>query len=224
LGFTKSKGPGSARNFCWDNAIACGYERHWVLDDNIRAFYRLNRNKTWETTSGTIFRCAEDFVDRYENVAISGFEYRQFTGGEKRLKGAYRLNTRIYSCLLIKNDIPYRWRGRYNEDTDLCLRALKDNWCTLLFHAFIQDKITTQKVKGGNTKDFYSVEGTYNKSKMLEDMHPDVAKVLWKFNRWHHRVDYRPFINNKLIKKQGVNIPVGANDYGMSLIEIPKYP
>lgn len=222
LGFSKSKGPGAARNFCWDNSIANGFERHWVLDDNIMRFFRLNRNKSWEATSGTIFKCAEDFIDRYENVAIAGFEYRQFTGGEKRLKAPYRLNTRIYSCLLIKNDIPYRWRGRYNEDSDLCLRALKDGWCTLLFHAFIQDKVTTQKIKGGNTKDFYEKEGTYNKSKMIEDMHPDVAKTVWKFNRWHHHIDYRPFINNHLIKKESLIIPDKVNNYGMILKEVKE--
>jgi len=27
---------------------------------------------------------------------------------------------------LIRNDIPYRWRAKYNEDTDLSLRVLKD--------------------------------------------------------------------------------------------------
>lgn len=32
---------------------------------------------------------------------------------------------RAFPCILIQNDIPFRWRGRYNEDTDLSLRALK---------------------------------------------------------------------------------------------------
>ena len=110
------------------------------------------------------------------------------------------MNTRIYSCLLIQNDIPYRWRGRYNEDTDLCLRVLKDGNCTIQFNAFLQEKLQTQTLKGGNTEDFYSKEGTYPKSKMLEDLHPDVAKIVWKFNRWHHHVDYKVFKKNKLIK------------------------
>ena len=52
---------------------------------------------------------------------------------------------------------------------------------------------TTQKIKGGNTDEFYETEGTLPKSKMLEEMHPDVAKVVWKFNRWHHQVDYSGF-------------------------------
>jgi len=44
---------------------------------------------------------------------------------------------------LIRNDVPYRWRGRYNEDTDLSLRMLKDRWCTIQFNAFLQGKAAT---------------------------------------------------------------------------------
>ena len=218
LGFTKSKGPGAARNFCWDHSISLGAKWHWVLDDNIPAFGRINRNLYVHVASGTIFRCAEDFVDRYENIAIAGFNY-DFFAKTRTLIPPYVLNTRIYSTLLIRNDIPYRWRGRYNEDTDLSLRALKDGWCTIQFNAFIQEKATTQTVKGGNTKEFYDHEGTFNKSKMLEDMHPDVAKVVQKFNRWHHTVNYKPFKGNKLIRKAGLQVLDRVNNYGMILVD-----
>jgi len=220
LGLTKSKGPGAARNFCWDNAIALGADRHWVLDDNISGFGRQNRNLYARVTSGTIFCCAEDFVDRYENIAIAGFNYDFFVKSKQKVP-AFVLNTRIYSCLLIKNDIPYRWRGRYNEDTDLCLRALKDGLCTVQFNAFLQEKAGTQTLKGGNTEVFYknidTREGTHPKSKMLQEMHPDVTTIVWKFKRWHHHVDYIPFKKNKLILKEGVIIPRGVNNYGMIL-------
>ena len=73
----------------------------------------------------------------------------------------YYPNTRIYSCMLIKNDIPYRWRGRYNEDTDLSIRVLKDGWCTILFNAFLADKSQTMTMKGGNTEDLYKINAKY---------------------------------------------------------------
>lgn len=216
LGDSKSKGPGAARNFCWQHSIDSGHKYHWVMDDNIAAFGRINRNLYVHVSSGTIFKCAEDFVSRYENVAIAGFNYDFFAKTKEQLP-PYVLNTRIYSCLLIRNDIPYRWRGRYNEDTDLCLRALKDGWCTIQFNAFIQEKATTQTLQGGNTDAFYAQEGTLNKSKMLEEMHPDVAKVVWKFNRWHHSVDYKPFKANKLKRVDGIVMPDVVNNYGMVL-------
>jgi len=61
LGDSRSKGPGAARNFAWDHAIDLGAFRHWVMDDNIAYFHRLNRNLLIKVTSGTIFRAMEDF-------------------------------------------------------------------------------------------------------------------------------------------------------------------
>jgi len=214
-------GPGAARNFVWDHSIKLGYDWHWVMDDNLDAFHRMNRNMKYEVLSGTIFRCMEDFVLRYDNIAVAGPNYYSFCKITDPVP-AYVLNTRIYSCLLIRNDIPYRWRGRYNEDTDLSLRVLKDGWCTLQFNAFLQGKVTTQRMKGGNTQEFYKEDGTYLKSKILEDMHPDVAKVVWRFNRWHHHVDYRPFKKNKLIKKNNIVIEDKINNYGLKLVEMDK--
>lgn len=199
LGMTKSVGPGAARNFAWKHSTLVYHsKRHWVLDDNIANFHRLNHNARPKVTTPDIFAWAEGFVDRYENIALAGFNYRSFC---KSVDSAppFCLNTRIYSCLLIQNNIPYQWRGRYNEDTDLSLRVLKDGWCTLQFNAFLQDKTTTQRMSGGNTKEFYAAEGTLPKSKMLVDLHPDVAKLVTKFNRDHHDVNYKPFKNNKLI-------------------------
>lgn len=219
-GDSKSKGPGAARNFCWEHSIKNGYNWHWVMDDNISGFERLNHNERFRVMSGTIFRCSEDFVGRYSNVAQAGFEYRFFAGGARRDKAPYRLNTRIYSCLLIRNDISYRWRGRYNEDTDLSLRVLKDGWCTILFQCFLQNKLGTQTLKGGNTKEFYEHEGTYNKTMMLKELHPDVTTVVQRYGRCHHFVDYEPFKKNKLVHKDGIIIKKGIDNYGMVLINI----
>lgn len=221
FGYEKSKGPGAARNFAWDHSISIGSKWHWVMDDNLQYFCRLNRNIKATVTSGTIFKCMEDFVLRYKNVAIAGPNYCKFCKSVDKVP-AFVLNTRIYSCLLIRNDIPYRWRGRYNEDTDLSLRALKDGWCTVQFNAFLCEKITTQRMRGGNTSEFYEKEGTQEKSKMLERMHPDVAKMVWKFNRWHHQVDYKPFKCNDLVLKEGVNFSDRPNEYGMKIVVVPK--
>lgn len=227
-------GPGRARNYAWDHSIALGAESHWVLDDNIYDFYRLHNNKKLRMSTGACFRAMEDFVDRYENVYISGPNYVFFCAETQRYE-PYVPNTRIYSTLLIRNDCKHRWRGRYNEDTDICLRVLKDGDCTVQFNIFLQGKAATQTVKGGNTAEFYHVEGnlekdkwrnsylnaegTLNKSKMLVDMHPDVATMIFRYGRWHHFVDYTPFVKNRLILKSGLEIPQGINEYGMYLID-----
>jgi len=219
LGDSKSKGPGAARNFVWDYATETGAKRHWVMDDNLDAFHRLNRNIKRESDTPAIFAAMEDFVDRYENVPVAGPNYYSFVKASDGVP-AFVTNTRIYSCLLIQNDAPYRWRGRYNEDTDLSLRVLKDGLCTIQFNAFLQGKVTTQRMKGGNTDEFYALEGTKAKSQMLADLHPDVAKVVWRFNRWHHHVDYKPFRKNRLIKRDDVVASDKVNNYGMELVDV----
>ena len=206
-----------ARNWIWEHAISQGAERHWILDDNIEDFNRLNRNMKPVVRTGAMFRAAEDFVDRYENVAIAGFNYYSFCKTTEKLPPFY-LNTRIYSCILIKNDIPYRWRGRYNEDTDLSIRVLKDGWCTILFNAFLAGKVTTMRMKGGNSDELYQGDGRLAMAESLRDQHPDIVKIVQKFGRWQHSVNYKPFKNNTLIRKVDITQSLdGVNNYGMVL-------
>lgn len=216
LGMTKSLGPGPKRNFAWAHAISMKKSHHWVIDDNIRGFFRFNKNLSVPVEDGTIIRCMEDFMLRYENVAMVGPQYFMFMP-RKAVHRPFVLNTRIYSCNLIRNDLPFRWRGRYNEDTILSLDVLKGGWCTILFNAFLQDKLATQLVPGGNTEDFYKLEGTMLKSEMLYRVHPDVVDLVKKYGRDHHQVDYSRF-RTPLIFKQGAKPRRGANNYGMNLV------
>lgn len=205
-----------ARNWVWEHAAQSGAYRHWILDDNIRYFMRLNNSVRDYVLTGAIFRAAEDFVDRYENVAMAGFQYKMFAR-DGAMWPAFALNTRVYSCILLRNDLPYRWRGRYNEDTDLSLRILKDGWCTVLFYAFLADKIATMKMKGGNTDELYTDDGRLKMAQSLVDQHPDVTKITWKWGRWQHCVDYSQFKRNKLKKKHDVIVTNAVDNYGMVL-------
>ena len=214
---TKSKGSGPARNFAWEHSISNGFAWHWVMDDNIRKFDRYNGNRRFAANSGGIFRAMEAFVERYTNVAMAGPNYRGFCA-EKSKHPPFVLNTRIYSCNLIRNDVPFRWRGRYNEDTDLSLRMLKAGWVTVQFYAFLQDKMVTLSMKGGNTDEIYK-DGTFHKSRMIVDMHPDVARMARRYNRTHHYVDYRSFKKNRLMRKPDAEVSDGVDNFGMVLKE-----
>ena len=208
-----------ARNWVWDHSIARGAERHWILDDNIEKFFRLTDNQKWSVTDGAIFRAAEEFVDRYANIKIAGFEYSFFTP-QKQKYPPFAINRRVYSCILIDNSCVHRWRGRYNEDTDLSLRVLKDGDCTVLFYAFLARKKQTMTQKGGNTEELYGkTNHRLEFAQSLQDQHPDVVKIDWKYNRWHHVVDYSRFRSNVLIKRPNVVIPESVNNYGMTLVK-----
>ncbi len=197
-----------ARNWVWEHSIAEGHKRHWILDDNIRAFRRMNGGKRYKLSDGEGFAACEKFVDKYENVHMAGMQYT-FLAKQGGIDVAWSkpvaFNTRIYSCILLSNDIAHRWRGRYNEDTDLSLRILKDGHCTALIYAYLVDKAATMTMKGGNMNELYkqdkNFDGRLEMAKSLLQQHPDVTKIARKWGRWQHHVDYRKFQNNKLIKK-----------------------
>jgi hypothetical protein len=217
---TKSKGPGPARNFAWDHSIANGFTWHWVMDDNIRGFYRLHNNMRIRVKTNTFFCIMEDFCARYTNILMAGPSYVFFAPSRQK-RPPYILNTRIYSCNLIRNDCRYRWRGRYNEDTILSLDMLKDGWCTVQFNALLQMKAGTQTIKGGNTKEFYAKEGTAPKSRLLKAVYPQYTRLMWLFKREHHFIDYKKYFKkNKLILKKDIKIEPGINNYGMELKDI----
>jgi DNA polymerase I-like protein with 3'-5' exonuclease and polymerase domains len=153
-----------ARNWVWEHSIAQGAERHWIFDDNVAGFCRFTNNIKIEVDSGVLLCAIEDFIDRYENVAMAGFNYDYFAPRKQGSKiNPITFNTRVYSGILLSNTIEHRWRGRYNEDTDLSLRILKDGlapgvpgrYATALFNAFLMYKKPTLTMKGGNATELY---------------------------------------------------------------------
>ena len=207
-----------ARNWVWEHSISAGAERHWIMDDNLNGFIRLNRNRRVPVKTGAIFRASEDFVGRYQNVVMAGMDYRWGSGGHRRKKPPYRINTRVYSCILLRNDLPHRWRGKYNEDTDLSLRVLKDGYATILFNTFLCNKAGTMTMTGGNTDELYQSDGRLKMAQSLQAQHPDCVTVKKIWGRWQHSVDYSLFKGNPLDKDPNLNIPQGINNYGMKLI------
>lgn len=182
-------GPGAARNFAWDHSIENGFDFHWVFDDNVSHFYYYNDNQMYRPWDRTIFNFVELLITNYSNIGIAGLNYETFI----MRKGSYLpyiLNTRIYSMLLIRNDLPFRWKGRYNEDTILSLNVLEAGYCTLQTNFLFGKKAQTQSIKGGNTEEFYKKEGTLPKSFMLWNQFPDRTKIVFKFGRIHHQVRY----------------------------------
>jgi hypothetical protein len=213
-----------ARNFIWDWAKDRGHKRHWTVDDNITSFARCTNNRRLCVYGGGFFQAMEDFVDRYENIAMAGPHHKGFVPDRGSDLEPFLLNSRVYSCILLDTSLDERWRGRYNEDTDLSLRLLKQGHCTMLFRALLMDKGTTvgvknaKPLKGGNTDNVYNT-GDHRMAfaQSLKDQHPDYVEVVWKFNRWHHQVDYSKFAKNRLVLKKGITPTACGNEYGMKL-------
>jgi len=197
-GLSISTGSGPARNFGWEHSIAIGAKSHWMVDDNCQGFFILIKNRRIKALDRkSFFEQMERFAVQFSNLAMCGPEYKGFVMSRTQRR-PLGLNGKNFSCNLIRNDVPFRWRGRYNEDVILGLDMLKAGWCTAIFYAFLSGKIGTKSLKGGNTTELYG-SGTLDKSKMLISVHPDVSRLRWWRNRIHHAVDYSGF-TQKLIR------------------------
>tara|TARA_R100001163_G_C5041146_1_gene179266 strand:+ start:300 stop:1148 length:849 start_codon:yes stop_codon:yes gene_type:complete len=218
----RGKGGIPVRNFVWDYSIKQGFDWHWILDDNIESIERYENNLKIKCETPTPFRVIEDFVLRYKNISQAGMNYAFFCPASEA-RQPVRFNTRIYSCILIRNDMPYRWRGKYNEDTDLSLRMLKDGWVTVLFNQFLIGKRATMSQKGGNTDSIYNQDDNRLAfAESLQKQHPDCVKVTKKFGRFHHQVDYKKFQYNMLERVDNYEDLIGEkiNNYDMKIIKI----
>ena len=205
-----------ARNWIKEHATEEGHERHWQLDDNCMNFRRWYRGDRVPMRAGVALACGEDFTDRYENIAVSGMNYTMFAVSTAP---PFYLNVHVYSCSLILNSLPYEWRGEYNEDTDYCLQALADGWCTVLFNAFLIEKIATMVCRGGNTDELYRFnDGRLKMARSLERQWPGVVETKRRFKRPQHVVksSWRKF-DTPLRRKPDVEIKEGVDEYGMKL-------
>lgn len=196
-----------ARNWVWEHSKYIGAEKHWILDDNISGLMTYKNGKRSDCHSRAPFHYSEKFSDKYKNLALLSMNYAMFAFVccTRKLPPFY-LNTRCYSCILIDNALPFRWRGRYNEDTDLCLQALSFRYCTANLNAFLIKKKATMTCKGGNMEELYKGDGRLKMARSLEyqwQSIPGLVHTTRKFGRAQHHVNWKMF-KHGLIKKEAV--------------------
>jgi hypothetical protein len=206
-----------ARNWVWEHAKEAGHARHWILDDNIRTIYRRWKGRRIPCKASLAFGAVEHLMECYSSAAMAGLNYDMFCPNEVRM-APFVANCHVYSCLLIQNDIPMRWRGRYNEDTDLCLQVLSAGLNTVLVNAFLIDKVATGVMKGGNATELYQGDGRCTMARSLERMWPGVVQVKRRFGRPQHVVDWKRF-KHPLRLREGVE-PVPQSEHGMTLKQV----
>lgn len=184
-----------ARNFCWEHSKKNGFKYHWIFDDNIRGFAKwINTKKKYINEGSYPLIYVENYIEK-NNIDIGGFEYHGFC--MRAPNKPFKNNCHVYSGMLIKNSLPYRWRLKYNEDVDLCLQVLHNKGKTAsCIYYLINKTSTTAKMKGGNQDELYKNNDPKKKllkAKMLESVWPQYAKTVIRFNRYHHFVDWKIF-------------------------------
>jgi len=184
-----------ARNFCWEHAKANNHKYHFLFDDNIQNFAKWinGKRKKW-TEIKTALLYVEQNANK-TNVDITGFEEPNFV--VKVPKVPFKHNCHVYSAMLIKCSLPYRWRIKYNEDIDLCLQVLHNGGTTSSCIYYMADKVSTaKKMKGGNQTELYKGNDPKKnllKAKMIEAVWPQYAKTVIRFGRHHHLINWKVF-------------------------------
>jgi hypothetical protein len=226
------------RNFVWQHSVDRGFSRHWIIDDNIDGFFRWNENTQKRIRDGVFFRVMEDFSDRYENVGLTSCQYASFIPAIDCGREGFIVNTRTYSCILINTELldqrlEERWRGTYNEDTDLTLRVLSTrDLCTVNFNSLLSGKQTTGTMKGGNTTTIYEFgddkqtnakfTGLKKKFDELKENWGDIVTYTTsrhKDGRPHHHIAYTKYFKQELKLKEGVKMEPKMNNYNMKLVK-----
>ena len=226
------------RNFVWQHSIDNGHKKHWIIDDNIDGFFRWNENIQKRVKDGVVFRVMEDYSDMFKNLGLVSCQYASFVPGIDNGRGAVIRNTRTYSCILINTELldtrlEERWRGTYNEDTDLTLRVLSTgDLCTANFNSLLSGKQTTGTMKGGNTTTIYEFgedkeentkfTGLQKKFDELKENWGDIIKFTnkkHKDGRPHHHISYTKLFKQPLILKDGIKREPKVNNYNMKLVK-----
>jgi hypothetical protein len=227
----KDKGSIPVRNFVWEHSIQQGHKRHWIVDDNIKGFYRWCKNIHVECNDSSCFRQVEDLTDRYSNVYMSGIQYKSMCPQISRRRKIITKNSKVFSCCLydnfmdVKLGLDDRWRGKYNEDIDLILRILKKGGMTLQIQNFLINKPTSKTVKGGNAEEIYKMNGwDLMKVNSLIEQHPDCVIDVPKFGKkHHHEVNYKKVSTCDTLELNVNHIQNEIKkDYGLELVEMEK--
>lgn len=202
----KNAGSGAERNFAWDySKDILKAKAHWLMDDNMGFYYIKGitsadvyvRKSCDKETFWNLFKKGEEFFDRYSNLMMI-----ELTASEmciSKMRVSYALNTRCFSCNLIWNDMPIRWRGRYNEDVILSTDIMVAGYCIASYRGgVLKHKQSTRTAIGGNhaiqkgdKNSLYSDGFNYkyssvDKTNLLIKVYPKYYRKVIKYGRVHH--------------------------------------
>ncbi len=229
----QNAGSGAERNFAWDYSIKLGAKAHWLMDDNMAFMHIVGvnpkgiyvRKRCEKEDFVSKFHKAEHFFNKYENLLLLELTQNDFCINSTKL--TYALNTRCFSCNLIYNDMPLRWRGRYNEDVILSTDVMVAGYCIASYHGgVLKKKQSTRNASGGNhavkagdanslyQDGFDYRNSSLKKTNLLITVYPKFYRKVVKYGRIHHEYN-----RIELAKMNGRLQLIPAKEYGCKNIK-----
>lgn len=180
-----------------------GERRHWQFDDDYRAFYLTNLDrKKHDRLDG---RGLQWWMCRIAKFADScGLPNCGFALGtiESAGENATDIGTRVFNAHnQSSTGLATRWRSRLNDDLVNAIETHRLGQKTEYTFLFMQLVMPPSQQEKGGLSDIYLAEGTVRKSAYPILLAPNAAKLVIKFGRYHHKVDWSK-IRSKVISEK----------------------
>jgi hypothetical protein len=195
-----SSGASPARNATMRISKKRGELRHWQFDDDYTGFYLKTKKGRSKKLSGRLlekhlYRLAEfGYEADINNVGFA-------VGSDSFPDGMYQTTKRVFNAHNLTNSKKFvEWRGRMNDDLINALEVYKNGFYEVSVKYLTLVMRPTQADKGGNT-DLYQDDGTVRKTSYAILIEPKATKLVIKFGRHHHEVNWRQ-ITPKLLNEK----------------------
>lgn len=173
---------------------ARGEKRHWQFDDDYVNFYAKSK------VDGKQKDRALQGVEFFERLSmLSDFARSACLGNvgfavkaESRPDTVFKFRKRVFNAHNMPSNAEsfMRWRGRMNDDLVNALESWRMGKIELSLLFMYIDMRDTQAESGGNTE-IYQAHGTVRKAAYAILIDPLNVKLVVKYGRYHHRVNWR---------------------------------
>lgn len=198
LGFENNpSGAVPVRNATHDISRNAGELRHWQLDDDYNTFACYDP----KTGKNKVIKDGRVLQKKMLQIALFAYNTKIPNAGftlstiEAAPDNRYNIARRVFNahCLPSTDDIFVRWRGRLNDDVINAQDILREGKIGMQFRFVSTATTPTQQEKGGLTE-FYKQVGTVRKTAYVVLNAPDITKLVIRFGRYHHKVDWKQVV------------------------------
>lgn len=182
---------------------ARGELRHWQFDDDYDTFMHIDprTNKNVKINDGAyleseLLRIAE--MGYRCSLQNAGFQLSSEAFPDK----ARYFGSRVFNAhnLPSTTDLFTVWRGRMNDDLINAIETYRNGGFEMSFKFMSLHPKPTQAEDGGMT-DLYKAEGTVRKSAYPVLVAPSATKLVIRFGRYHHKVNWQKLVPKMLHEK-----------------------
>lgn len=180
--------------------------RHWQFDDDYNNFrvFRPSQNKYVNVTG-------QQLEDVLFEIAKFGYNAKARNCGfalasETFPNVAFQVGSRVFNAhnMPSTDDLFMKWRGRMNDDLINAMEVSQLGGREFSFKFLSLTMAPSQSEQGGLT-DIYKDEGTVRKTAYAVVIAPNAVKLVIKFGRYHHSVNWNK-LKVKIISPKYVKV------------------